>query len=125
MAKKAAATPRGRGGVSKNDLEVGRRIKLVRIERDVSQQELGKLLGVTFQQVQKYEKGANRVASGRLMEIASALKTTPHELMGWNSNGDTVAIDVETYRLAKSFMGLKETFKAPIRHLIFSLMKED
>jgi transcriptional regulator with XRE-family HTH domain len=55
------------------DLEIGRRIRALRLERGLSQTELGNLLGVTFQQIQKYEKGANRVAAGRLQRVAESL----------------------------------------------------
>jgi transcriptional regulator with XRE-family HTH domain len=55
------------------DIEIGRRIRALRLERGLSQTELGNLLGITFQQIQKYEKGANRVAAGRLQRIAEAL----------------------------------------------------
>jgi transcriptional regulator with XRE-family HTH domain len=55
------------------DTEIGKRIRALRLERGLSQTELGSLLGITFQQIQKYEKGANRVAAGRLERIAEAL----------------------------------------------------
>ncbi|MGC2780477.1 MAG: helix-turn-helix transcriptional regulator [Bradyrhizobium sp.] len=56
------------------DAEVGRRIRLYRTNAGLSQSELGRKIGVTFQQVQKYEQGANRVGAGRLTDIAAALK---------------------------------------------------
>jgi transcriptional regulator with XRE-family HTH domain len=56
------------------DTEIGKRIRALRLERGLSQTELGNLLGVTFQQIQKYEKGANRVAAGRLQRVAEALE---------------------------------------------------
>jgi transcriptional regulator with XRE-family HTH domain len=56
---------------------VGRRIRQVRQLRGVSQQELAELLGLTFQQVQKYEHGANRVSAGVLAEISAALGVPP------------------------------------------------
>ena len=56
------------------DVEVGRRIRARRIECELSQQELGEELGITFQQVQKYEKGANRVGAGRLQRIGDILQ---------------------------------------------------
>jgi len=46
----------------KPDIELGKRIRLRRVEQKISQAELGDKLGVSFQQVQKYEKGVNRVA---------------------------------------------------------------
>ena len=48
-----------------------------RMVRGFSQTELGKAVGVTFQQVQKYEKGVNRVGASRLQQIANVLKVAP------------------------------------------------
>ncbi len=56
------------------DVEVGRRIRARRLECGLSQQQLAKGLGITFQQVQKYEKGANRVSAGRLLAICNLLQ---------------------------------------------------
>ena len=57
----------------KGDIELGKRIRLRRVEMKISQADLGKKLGVSFQQVQKYEKGVNRVGANRLEQIANAL----------------------------------------------------
>jgi transcriptional regulator with XRE-family HTH domain len=56
-----------------HDIEVGQRIRARRMAKGMSQTELGNMLGVTFQQVQKYEKGLNRVGAGRLVRVAEAL----------------------------------------------------
>jgi transcriptional regulator with XRE-family HTH domain len=53
------------------DIYVGERIRAMRNEAGLSQTQLGDHLGVTFQQIQKYEKGSNRVSAGRLSHIAS------------------------------------------------------
>lgn len=55
------------------DMLVGRNIRILRQDRGMSQTELGRKIDVTFQQVQKYENGTNRVGSGRLFKIASIL----------------------------------------------------
>ena len=55
------------------DVEVGYRIRIERLARGLSQTALANQLGVTFQQVQKYEKGVNRVGAGRLTRIAEVL----------------------------------------------------
>lgn len=55
------------------DGELGQRIRLRRVELKMSQAELGEKLGVSFQQIQKYEKGTNRVGASRLSVIAAAL----------------------------------------------------
>ena len=58
------------------DRHVGLRIRMRRKEIAVSQERLAEALGITFQQVQKYERGANRVSASKLWEIARALKTS-------------------------------------------------
>ena len=55
------------------DVEVGHRIRIERLARGLSQTALANRIGVTFQQVQKYEKGVNRVGAGRLTKIAEVL----------------------------------------------------
>ena len=55
------------------DVEIGRKIRALRLQRGMSQSGLAERIGLTFQQVQKYEKGANRVSAGRLQRIAEIL----------------------------------------------------
>jgi transcriptional regulator with XRE-family HTH domain len=55
------------------DAEIGKRVRTLRLQRGLSQSELGGLISVTFQQVQKYEKGTNRISAGRLQRIAEVL----------------------------------------------------
>ena len=55
------------------DVEIGRKIRALRLERGLSQSNLGDGIGLTFQQEQKYEKGMNRVSAGRLQRIADML----------------------------------------------------
>ncbi len=57
------------------DIHVGSRVRLRRTMLGLSQEKLGDGLGITFQQIQKYEKGANRIGASRLQHIASVLKT--------------------------------------------------
>lgn len=56
------------------DVEIGRKIRSLRLQRGLSQSGLGDGIGLTFQQVQKYEKGTNRVSAGRLQRIANLLQ---------------------------------------------------
>ncbi|WP_275788013.1 helix-turn-helix domain-containing protein [Pararhizobium gei] len=55
------------------DIHVGSRIRLRRTMLGLSQEKLGESLGITFQQIQKYEKGTNRVGASRLQNISSIL----------------------------------------------------
>ena len=64
---------RTKGGGNPIDLLVGSRIRMFRKGRSMSQAQLGEKLGVTFQQVQKYENGKNRVGACRLQMISTAL----------------------------------------------------
>ncbi len=59
------------------DKHVGGRVRMKRILLGFSQEKLGEALGVTFQQVQKYEKGANRIGASRLQQIAEVLQAPP------------------------------------------------
>jgi transcriptional regulator with XRE-family HTH domain len=56
------------------DIHVGSRVRLRRMMQSMSQEKLGESLGITFQQIQKYEKGTNRIGASRLQHIASVLE---------------------------------------------------
>jgi transcriptional regulator with XRE-family HTH domain len=56
------------------DRYVGSRVRMRRLLIGMTQEKLGNLLGLTFQQIQKYEKGSNRIGASRLQQIADALK---------------------------------------------------
>lgn len=53
------------------DREIGKQIRHLRMAADISQSELGRVLGVSFQQVQKYESGTNRLSAGALFQVAT------------------------------------------------------
>jgi transcriptional regulator with XRE-family HTH domain len=55
------------------DADIGRRVRSLRLQRGLSQSKLADNLDLTFQQVQKYEKGVNRISAGRLQRIAEVL----------------------------------------------------
>ena len=59
------------------DVEIGRKIRALRLERGLSQSGLAEGIGLTFQQVQKYEKGTNRIGASRLQQISNILKVQP------------------------------------------------
>src|SRR5689334_5353713 len=83
--------PRNQGAAATAiDVEVGARIKSRRKILGISQSALGERLGITFQQIQKYEKGTNRVGASRLQGIANLLGTTPAALLGEEEGGSAV-----------------------------------
>jgi transcriptional regulator with XRE-family HTH domain len=78
MSKESAVAelePEDRGSRRANpvDVHVGSRVRLRRMLLGMSQEKLGEHLGLTFQQIQKYEKGINRIGASRLFELARVL----------------------------------------------------
>jgi transcriptional regulator with XRE-family HTH domain len=65
---------RGRPGANKVDRHIGLRLRSRRLALKMTQTDLADALGVTFQQVQKYEKGSNRISASTLNEMAETLK---------------------------------------------------
>lgn len=61
-------------GHDPRDADIAKRLRALRLQRGWSQADLGNVLGVSFQQVQKYERGTNRIAAGRLARIAETLE---------------------------------------------------
>jgi transcriptional regulator with XRE-family HTH domain len=70
------------------DKKIGSVIRMRRIKLGLSQTDLGNALGVTFQQIQKYENGTNAVASTRISDLCRALEMTPNDLFGASSKMD-------------------------------------
>ena len=64
------------------DVAIGERIRARRNQIQMSQDELGRALDVSFQQIQKYEKGVNRLSSGGLVELAATLQCSAADLIG-------------------------------------------
>jgi transcriptional regulator with XRE-family HTH domain len=86
------------------DMEIGKRIRALRLERGLSQTELGNLLGVTFQQIQKYEKGANRVAAGRLQRVAEALEVPITFFYAGNTAESHETVESDTVDVGLGFL---------------------
>jgi transcriptional regulator with XRE-family HTH domain len=106
---KGRPTARG-GGPDPIDIHVGKRVKLRRTMLRISQEQLAGDVGVTFQQVQKYESGHNRVSASRLYDISLVLncpisyffedinsETTGGRQMPGPRDGDNVRDDEEDY----------------------------
>jgi transcriptional regulator with XRE-family HTH domain len=87
------------------DAEVGRRVRSRRLECRLSQTELADRIGVTFQQVQKYEKGVNRIGAGRLQRISEALEVPISFFFG----AGTTSAKPETNSSAESVFGFLQT----------------
>lgn len=88
--------PTGKSTPDPVDIHVGKRIKLRRTIMSVSQDQLAGDIGVTFQQVQKYESGYNRVSASRLYDIAAVL-TCPIQFF-YDDMPDTARVAPESRR---------------------------
>lgn len=119
------------------DMHVGSRVRLRRNMLGMSQEKLGEHLGITFQQIQKYEKGTNRVGASRLQAIASVLKVPvsfffedapgidpqPAKGMAEENTGGYVydfLNSAEGLQLNRSFMKISD---AKVRRKIIDLVK--
>lgn len=109
------------------DTLVGTRIRLQRMERGISQTKLADAIGVTFQQVQKYEKGVNRVGASRLSRIAEVLEVPVGSFFRADSQRgrseqveghERYLIVPGAFRLLRAFQGIES---AEARNLIVRL----
>jgi transcriptional regulator with XRE-family HTH domain len=95
------------------------------MQQKISQDQLGDALGVSFQQVQKYEKGSNRLSLARAMQMAKALNTTVNEIAGIDGAGKvtTVAFDYQVYDLSRALsrLGSHPKLTASFRNVIDSV----
>ena len=84
------------------DKKIGSVIRMRRLKLGLSQTDLGNALGVTFQQIQKYENGTNAVASTRISDLCRALEITPNDLFDVSSkmDGDVSKLSSRTMKIA-------------------------
>jgi transcriptional regulator with XRE-family HTH domain len=96
------------------DVTVGRNVRVWRMAKGLSQAQLGKRLGVTFQQVQKYEIGGTRIPTGRLVKLAGVLGVPIAALFEGTSGPDpapallALVSDRRSFRLARAFAAIKD-----------------
>ncbi len=109
------------------DTMVGARIRVFRIHRRISQTDLADQIGVTFQQVQKYEKGTNRIGASRLSRIAAVLGVSVGEL--FESPGEKSGDSTLLFRLLAEPGALRvlkaytRTYDPRVRHAIAELIE--
>ena len=108
----------------RNDETVARNLRHFRIARGLSQTALGDAVGVTFQQIQKYEKGANAVAPGRLRQICEVLGVAPAEMFGKQPEIDGEPIPEMTPWLYRTLIALNKIKSDRVRRSIGALIEE-
>lgn len=110
------------------DIDVGHRIRVRRKWIGMSQSKLADHLGVSFQQVQKYERGANRVSASMLVRIAQKLETTGAALLGEGPAEGMIPEEVIEQLAITGALSLLEHFarikKSTVRTKFIDLAKE-
>ena len=97
------------------DIAVGRNVRIWRMAKGLSQAQLAHRLGVTFQQVQKYEVGSNRIGTGRLVKLAAILGIPIAALFDGTEGADrarsllALIADKRAFRLARAFAAIENT----------------
>jgi transcriptional regulator with XRE-family HTH domain len=109
------------------DAHIGQRIRQRRWIAKLSQMAVAERLGITFQQLQKYEVGANRVSASRLWEIAQVLEVPVayfFEGIGapaGDAPADPVVLDRDSAEMLRAFCALPEAQRAPLLALTRTL----
>lgn len=116
-------------GPDEIDITVGTNIKRLRIAKDMTQEELGKHVGVRFQQIQKYEHAANRIAPSRLVKIAKALDTRVSVFFGEHNGEENKALDqmseMNVAQALRYYMKLDDEQKAHIRKTMSMMIRDN
>ena len=117
------------------DIHVGSRVRLRRILLGMSQDKLGKALNLTFQQIQKYERGANRIGSSRLYHISQILDVPvsfffddmSKDVAGETVSGDPLAKFVKrsTLEFMKDFVLLDDHQKKAVHNIVKVIGEEN
>lgn len=110
--------------VNELDLKIGTEFKKRRMKRGLSQSKLGKLLGVSFQQIQKYEKGINRISTSRLIEASKILDFDLKDFfdsMEKKRTAKETKKDKEIYRATRAMRKLDTIFFNAVTNLIHDL----
>lgn len=103
----------GRASITPADVAIGVRARALRKERGMSQSVLAEAIGVTFQQVQKYENGTNRLSGARIGQIAAVFDVPPASLLGTSearleqSLGDRMTSTRKGCRIAAACLALE------------------
>lgn len=101
------------------DIAVGERIRQLRKERQLTQTELGLAVGLTFQQIQKYEKAKNRISASKLVQIAHIFGIDVSELF----KGSQACEDIPENEEIKALVKYTEKMPDHVRNHFVSLME--
>lgn len=111
------------------DIHVGKRVKEIRTVRGLTQSNVAEHLGISFQQLQKYETGANRVSASRMFELSKLLNVSPSfffEGLEGEKYETMPPMDMETARIASVLSSItNEKLKSRLNTLISEIARSD
>lgn len=126
------------------DMHVGSRVRMKRTLKGLTQKGLGDMVGLTFQQIQKYERGSNRIGSSRLFKLAQALEThiafffdeMPDEITGYGKKGmadaatpyevDRTVLRRATLEFVRAYYKIEdENVREKFKTLLFAIADSD
>lgn len=107
------------------DVQVGARVREIRVRLGMSQTKLGEALGVSFQQIQKYENGSNRMGASRLVQVSRALGVSLETIFQDVQTSDvqvTPALDPEAAKVARDWARIPDkTMRDSLRAVVHSM----
>jgi transcriptional regulator with XRE-family HTH domain len=124
------ALPQRQRRRSEHDLYAGERLRLARQLAGISQQQLGEALGVSFQAVQKYETGENRLSAGRMVKAAAFLGVdlaffAKDHTPPTGETGASASFTAEEVGLVRAYRALRsEALRTELRRLLATLIAE-
>ena len=121
----AGVNKKTKGMANENDKIIGQNLKQIRLRKGLSQGELAKRTEITFQQIQKYEKGTNRISASRLLDLSKVLGVDINifysGLVDSENKGVIEEIDPQVLALAKKLLEIEDqslvrALKSMIKH---------
>ena len=112
------------------NIHLGKKLRIRRLSLGLTQTKVAQAINVTFQQIQKYEKGTNGVSSNRLMQLAQFLKVPIiyffedfRDFKDLSSNNETLNEDLNYSFLSRTFSSLSKTQKEKILQILNNVSK--
>ena len=109
---------------------IGRNLRVFRLQKNMSQEQVASAVNVTFQQVQKYEKGTNRISGSRMAQFCQLLNVSPNDFFkgvaGINQKGGGSTLDT-SFLASKDGVAISQAFpkieSRNLRHVIVELLE--
>ncbi|MEO0569315.1 MAG: helix-turn-helix transcriptional regulator [Pseudomonadota bacterium] len=109
--------------VKQIDRHVGKRLRFMRKVNGMSQASLAESVGLTFQQIQKYEQGSNRISASKIWQFCNILGASPNDFFVGLDDAAFVAEDITNGKVAETAMQLHKLGNPEVRHRVIELIR--